>query len=96
MLWALTHIVDDEALALPEDEPGWIWVEGDSQIRGGGGELEGAASPDVPSQNTSRDLIAVSDGQHVTITDVQSEGKKRGKWKASETEVQPVVSPQDK
>lgn len=48
-------------------------MEGDGQIGGGGGELEGAASPDVPSQDASRDLVAVGDGQHVAVADVQSE-----------------------
>ncbi len=75
---ALTHIVDDETFALAKDEASWIRVEGDSQVRGGGGELEGATSPDVPSQDASRDLIAVSDGQHVAVTDVQSENRRRG------------------
>lgn len=62
-------------------------MEGDSQIRGGGGELEGAASPDVPPQDTSRDLIAVSDGQHVAVTDVQSEDTRREINRVRETEV---------
>lgn len=54
-------------------------MEGDSQIRGGGGELEGAAPSDVAPQDTSRDLIAVSNGQHVTVTDVQPEDGREGK-----------------
>lgn len=52
-------------------------MEGDGQIRGGGEEFEGAASPDVPAQDASRDLVAVGDGQHVAVTDVQSEDTKR-------------------
>lgn len=69
----LTHVVDDEAFSLSEDKPGRIRVEGDGQVRAGGGELEGAAPSHVPSQDTSRDLIAVSDGQHVAVADVESE-----------------------
>lgn len=75
----LTHIVDDEALALAEDEPCWIGVEGDGQVGGGGGELEGAAPSDVAPQDTSCDLVAVGDGQHVTVADVQSEDGQEGK-----------------
>lgn len=52
-------------------------MEGDGQIRGGGEELEGAASPDVPAQDASRDLVAVGDGQHVAVADVQSEDAAR-------------------
>lgn len=58
-------------------------MEGDSQVRGGGGELEGAAATDVPPQDPCRDLIAVSDGQHVTVTDVQSEDSERERSVAS-------------
>lgn len=68
---ALTHVVDDEALALAEDEPRRVRVEGDGQVGGGGGELEGATPPHVPAQHASGDLIAVGDGQHVAVADVQ-------------------------
>lgn len=76
---ALTHVVDDEAFALAKDKPGWIRMEGDSQVRGGGGQLEGAATPHVPPQDPCRDLVAVGDGQHVTVTDVQSEDSERNR-----------------
>ena len=74
----LTHIVDDEAFALPENESRRVGVEGDGQVRGGGGELEGAAASHVAPQDSSCDLIAVSDGQHVAVADVQSEDRRRG------------------
>lgn len=48
-------------------------MEGDGQVRGGGGELEGAAAADIAAQDPCRDLVAVGDGQHVTVADVQSE-----------------------
>lgn len=82
----LTHVVDDEALALAEDEPGWIWVEGDGQVGGGGGELEGAAASDVAPQDTSRDLIAVGDGQHVAVADVQPEDSEKIRVRERERE----------
>lgn len=62
-------------------------MEGDSQIGGGGGELEGAASPDIPPQDASRDLIAVSDGQHVAVTDVQSEDIERETDRVRDTSI---------
>lgn len=68
----LTHVVDDEAFALAENEPGRVWVEGDSQIGRGGEELERAAAANVPPQDASGELLAISDGYHVTVTDVQS------------------------
>lgn len=68
-------------------------MEGDGQIRRGGEELEGAASPDVPAQDASRDLVAVGDGQHVAVADVQSEDTARGTQ--TETEARPVASVQD-
>lgn len=68
-------------------------MEGDSQIGGGGGELEGAASPDVPPQDASRDLVAVGDGQHIAVADVQS---KEMEIKQSESGARRVVSVQDK
>lgn len=77
--FALTHVVDDEAFALAKDKPCWIRMEGDSQVRRGGRELEGAATANVPPQDPGRDLVAVSDGQHVTVTDVQSEDRERNR-----------------
>lgn len=47
-------------------------MEGDGQIRGGGEELEGAAPANVAAQDPSRNLVAVGDGQHVAVADVQS------------------------
>lgn len=52
-------------------------MEGDGQVGGGGGELEGAAASDVAPQDTSRDLIAVGDGQHVAVADVQPEDSEK-------------------
>lgn len=47
-------------------------MEGDGQIRGGGEELEGAAPANVAAQDPSGNLVAVGDGQHVAVADVQS------------------------
>lgn len=52
-------------------------MEGDGQVGGGGGELEGAAASDVPPQDPGRDLIAVGDGQHVAVADVESEDERQ-------------------
>lgn len=71
--YALTHIIDNETFALSEDEPGRVGVKGDGQVRRGGGQFEGAAASDVASQDPSRDLIPISEGQHVAVTDVKSE-----------------------
>lgn len=79
MTKTLTHVVDDEAFALAKDEPRWIRMEGDSQVRSGGRELEGAATADVAPQDPCRDLVTVGDGQHVTVTDVQSEDSERNR-----------------
>lgn len=46
-------------------------MEGDGQVRAGGGELEGTAASDVAPQDPGGDLVAVSDGQHVAVADVQ-------------------------
>lgn len=68
---ALTHVVDDEALALAENQPGRVRVEADGQIGRGGEELEGAAPAHVAAQDASGELLAVGDGYHVAIADVQ-------------------------
>lgn len=47
-------------------------MEGDSQIGRGGEELEGAAAANVPPQYASGELLAVCDGHHVAVADVQS------------------------
>lgn len=65
-------------------------MEGDGQIRGGGEKLEGAAPTNVATQDPSRNLVAVGDGQHVAVTDVQSgqeEDRQGQEW--------PVASVQD-
>lgn len=67
----LTHVVDDEAFALAENEPGRVRVEGDSQIGRGGEELERAAAANVPPQYASGELLAICDGYHVAVADVQ-------------------------
>lgn len=46
-------------------------MEGDGQVRGGGEKLEGAAPADVAAQDASGDLVAVGDGHHVAVADVQ-------------------------
>lgn len=71
-------------------------MEGDGQVRGGGGELEGAAASDVAPQDTSRDLIAVGDGQHVAVTDVQPEDSERNRVREREREAEPEESAPDK
>lgn len=68
---ALTHVVNNEALALSEDEAGRVGMKGDGQVWGGGEKLEGAAAADVAAQDASGDLVAVGDGQHVAVADVQ-------------------------
>lgn len=50
-------------------------MEGDGQVRAGGGELKGAAAADVAAQDPSGDLVAVGDGQHVAVADVQPEDR---------------------
>lgn len=47
-------------------------MEGDGEIRRGGEELERAAPADVPPQDASGELLAVGDGYHVAVADVQS------------------------
>lgn len=68
----LTHVVDDETLALAENKPGRVRVEGDGQIGRGGEELEGAAPAHVAAQDAGGQLLAVGDGDHVAVADVQS------------------------
>lgn len=68
----LTHVVDDEAFTLAENEPGRVRVEGDSQIGRGGEELERAAAANVPPQYASGELLAICDGYHVAVADVES------------------------
>lgn len=46
-------------------------MEGDGQIRRGGEELEGAAPADVAAQDASGQLLAIGDGYHVAVADVQ-------------------------
>lgn len=69
---ALTHVIDDEALALAKNKPSRVWMEGDSQIGRGGEELERAAPTDVPPQDAGGELLTVGDGYHVAVADVQS------------------------
>lgn len=52
-------------------------MEGDSQIGGGGEKFERAASTDVPPQDAGRNFVAISDCQHVAVTNVQPEGADR-------------------
>lgn len=87
---ALTHVVNDEALALSEDEAGRVGVEGDGQVGGGGEKLKGAAPADVAAQDASGDLVAVGDGQHVAVADVESEQEED-----RERRERPVASAQD-
>lgn len=58
----LTHVVDDETLSLPEDQAGWVWVEGDGEVRGRGGHLKRAGSPNKLAQYACCDLISIQNG----------------------------------
>lgn len=71
LLPVLTHVVDDEALALAENQPGRVGVEGDGEVGRGGEELERAAAADVAPQDAGGELLAVGDGYHVAVADVQ-------------------------
>lgn len=90
LLPALTHVVNNEALALSEDEASRVGMEGDGQVRGGGEKLEGAAPADVAAQDASRDLVAVGDGQYVAVADVQP-----GQEEDRQRQERPVASAQD-
>lgn len=87
---AFTHVVYNEALALSKDKASRVGMEGDGQIRGGGEKLEGAAPTNVATQDPSRNLVAVGDGQHVAVADVQSgqEEDRQGQFRMTESDSQ--------
>lgn len=62
-------------------------MEGDGQIRSGGEKLEGAAPANVAAQDPSCNLVAVGDGQHVAVADVQS-----GQEEDKQRQERPVAS----
>lgn len=70
--WPLTHIVDDETLSLTKDQASWIRMEGDGKIRSSGGKLEWTVYSHILAQNVCGDLITIQNGQHVTVTKVQT------------------------
>lgn len=63
-------------------------MEGDGQVGRGGEELERAAAADVAPQDAGGELLAVGDGYHVAVADVQpgQAGEKGGSEEAVQDE----------
>lgn len=69
----LTKEMDDEAVAVAVDVGGWVGLELDGDVGGGGVELEPSYGPPVLTQNFSRQVVSVVKGHQVVRPDVQPE-----------------------
>lgn len=67
-----TYIVHDKSLTLAKDEAGRVRVELDGEVRCGGVQLLRAAVAKVLAQDVRHNLVAVIDGQDVTVAQVQA------------------------
>lgn len=67
----LTREVDDEALLIGEGTSTGVRLELDSDIGGGGVELEAATGTRVLAQDARRQVVPIIEGQHIPCAQPQ-------------------------